>query len=312
MSVFFSTLNQIAFLFTLISVGYLLAKLGIVPENASKVLSKLENNVFIPALVLGTFVENFTVERITATSRLLLVSSVVAVCAALIAILVSLAVTRDKYIQNIYTYGLSFSNFGFMGNAVVGAMFPDIFFEYLFFTLPLWVLLYIWGVPVLLMGDSAQGRSLKARIRPFLNPMFLSMLLGMAIGLLKIPIPDFLMAALNSSSACMSPVAMLLTGIAVSRIHFKETFTDIRTYIISVVRLLVLPLAFLGAAHFLPVLREQTIFACALCSLAMPLGLNTIVIPSAQGKDTTVAAGMAVISHLLAIGTIPLVFALAG
>lgn len=312
MSVFLSTLNQIAFLFTLISVGYVLAKLGIVPESASKVLSKLENNVFIPALVLGTFIENFTVERISATRELLLVSSVVSICAILVAILVSKAVTRDRYIQNIYTYGLSFSNFGFMGNAVVNAMFPDIFFEYLFFTLPLWVFLYIWGIPVLLMGDNEGAKTLKARIKPFLNPMFLSMLIGMAIGLLRIPVPDFFMAALDSSSACMSPVAMLLTGIAVSRIRFKETFTDIRTYIISIVRLLVLPLAFLGTAHFIPVLREPTIFACALCSLAMPLGLNTIVIPSAQGKDTTVAAGMAVISHLLAIGTIPLVFALAG
>lgn len=42
----------------------------------------------------------------------------------------------------------------------------------------------------------------------------------------------------------------------------------------------------------------------------MPLGLNTIVIPSAYGKDTSVAAGMAVISHLLAVVTIPVIFAI--
>lgn len=312
MGVFFSTLNQIAFLFTLIAAGYILAKLGVLPEGSAKVLAKLENTIFIPALVLGTFIENFTVERLASVWKLLLVSTVIAVVMIPVSILVSKAVTRDKYIQNIYTYGLAFSNFGFMGNAVVSAMFPDIFFEYLLFTLPLWVEIYVWGVPVLLMGDTEKQQTLKDRVKPFINPMFISMIIGIVIGLLKIPMPSFFMSVLDSSSACMSPVAMLLTGITVSTISFKKTFTDVKTYIISIVRLVGLPLAFIGISLLVPVFRDKTILTCALCSLAMPLGLNTIVIPSAYGKDTTVAAGMAVISHLLALASIPLIFAIAG
>lgn len=312
MVVFLSTLNQIAFLFTLIAAGYILAKLGILPEGAAKVLAKLENTIFIPALVLGTFIENFTVERLASAWKLLVVSTAIAIVMIPVSILVSKAVTRDKYIQNIYTYGLAFSNFGFMGNAVVSAMFPDIFFEYLLFTLPLWVEIYVWGVPVLLMGDTEKQQTLKDRVKPFINPMFISMLIGIVIGLLKIPMPSFFVAVLDSSSACMSPVAMLLTGITVSTISFKNTFTDIRTYIISFVRLLALPLAFIGISLVVPVFKDKTILTCALCSLAMPLGLNTIVIPSAYGKDTTVAAGMAVISHLMALASIPLIFAIAG
>ena len=42
----------------------------------------------------------------------------------------------------------------------------------------------------------------------------------------------------------------------------------------------------------------------------MPLGLNTLVIPAAYGKDTSAAAGMALVSHLLSCITIPLVFLL--
>lgn len=312
MVVFLSTLNQIAFLFTLIAAGYILAKLGILPEGAAKVLAKLENTIFIPALVLGTFIENFTVERLASAWKLLVVSTAIAIVMIPVSILVSKAVTRDKYIQNIYTYGLAFSNFGFMGNAVVSAMFPDIFFEYLLFTLPLWVEIYVWGVPVLLMGDTEKQQTLRDRVKPFINPMFISMLIGIVIGLLKIPMPSFFVAVLDSSSACMSPVAMLLTGITVSTISFKKTFTDIRTYIISFVRLLALPLAFIGISLVVPVFKDKTILTCALCSLAMPLGLNTIVIPSAYGKDTTVAAGMAVISHLMALASIPLIFSIAG
>ena len=51
------------FLFGFIVIGYVLVKLKVLSEDSSAVLSKLENTVFIPALVMGTFIENFTVER---------------------------------------------------------------------------------------------------------------------------------------------------------------------------------------------------------------------------------------------------------
>ena len=178
MSVFTSTLNQIAFLFGLIIIGYILVKLKVLPENSATVLSKLENTVFIPGLVMGTFIENFTVERISEAWKLLTVSFIIAIIAIPIAIICSKLVTRDRYIRKIYTYGLSFSNFGFMGNAVVSSIFPDILFEYLIFTLPLWVLIYVWGVPRLLIADSDEKHSFKESLNSFINPMFIAMIIG--------------------------------------------------------------------------------------------------------------------------------------
>ena len=281
----------------------------IVPENSASVLSKLENTIFIPALVMGTFIQNFTVERISSAGTLLTVSFVVVIIAIPFAIAVSKLVTKDKYIQKIYTYGLSFSNFGFMGNAVVSSLFPDIFFEYLLFTLPLWIFIYIWGVPRLLMADAGKKQTLREALKSFVNPMFVGMLIGMIIGLFKIPLPKWLVSVIDVSGSCMSPIAMLLTGMVVSFISLKKTFTNIPIYLISIIRLVVMPLIFVGVASFFDM--QETIYICTLCSLAMPLGLNTIVIPSALGKDTTVAAGMAIISHLLSCVSIPVIFALA-
>lgn len=308
MSVFVSTLNQTAFLFGFIIIGFILAGRKILPEGSAAVLSKLENTVFIPALVMGTFIENFTIERISSAWQLLVISSVIALIAVPFAIFVSKAVTKDKYIQKIYTYGLSFSNFGFMGNAVVSSLFPDIFFEYLIFTLPLWILIYLWGVPRLLIADSGKKQTFRESLKSFVNPMFVAMLIGMIIGLLKLPLPAWTVSLITVSGNCMSPVAMILTGIVVSSISLKKTFTNVRIYIISIVRLIIMPLVFVWVASFFNI--PQSIYICALCSLAMPLGLNTIVIPSALGKDTTIAAGMAIISHLLSCITIPLIFSI--
>jgi len=308
MSVFTSTLNQIAFLFGLIIIGYILVKLKVLPENSATVLSKLENTVFIPGLVMGTFIENFTVERISEAWKLLTVSFIIAIIAIPIAIICSKLVTRDRYIRKIYTYGLSFSNFGFMGNAVVSSIFPDILFEYLIFTLPLWVLIYVWGVPRLLIADSDEKHSFKESLNSFINPMFIAMIIGMIIGVVRIPLPKWITSIVDISGDCMSPIAMILTGIVVSSNSLKKAFTNVSIYIVSIIRLLIMPLIFILTSSFFEM--PQTIYICALCSLAMPLGLNTIVIPSAYGKDTSVAAGMAVISHLLSVFTIPIIFSI--
>jgi len=306
MTIFQSTLNQTAFLFGLIVIGYILAKFKVLPDNSATVLSKLENTVFIPALVMGTFITNFTSENLTKLAPVFITSFVIAIIVIPIAVLIPKLITKDKYIQNIYTYGLSFSNFGFMGNAVVSSLFPEIFMEYLIFTLPLWIFIYIWGVPKLLIADSNKKQTLKESLKSFINPMFVAMIIGMLIGILNIKLPKWINSIVDVSGSCMSPVAMILTGIVVSSISLKKTFTNIRIYIVSFIRLAVFPLIFIFIASFFKM--SETVYICALCSLAMPLGLNTIVIPSALGKDTSVAAGMTLISHLLSCISIPLIF----
>lgn len=306
MDIFTTTLNQTSFLFGLIVIGYILVKLKVLPENSASVLSKLENTVFIPALVMKTFIENFTIERISVAWKLFAFSFLMIFIVILFTIAFSKLVTKDDYMQRICIYGLAFSNFAFMGNAVVSSLFGDIFFEYLIFTLPLWILIYLWGVPRLLLFDSDKKQTFKESLKSFFNPMFVAMLIGMIIGLFGIPMPTWIESIISTSASCMSPIAMILTGIAISFISLKKTFTNIRIYVISIVKLLVMPFIFVGIALFVDI--PETMFICTLCVLAMPLGLNTIVIPSAVGKDTSLAAGLAVVSHLLSCITIPFVF----
>lgn len=308
MSIFTTTLNQMTFLFLLIALGFFLTKRGLLPASSAGILSKLENYIFIPALVFNTFIQNFTPAKIGAASTVFIGSAIILAFVIPAAILLSRRCSKDRYIQNIFTYGLAFSNFGFMGNAVVSALFPDIFFEYLIFTLPLWVAIYLWGVPVLLRSEAGQKQTIKERLKAFVNPMFVGMLAGMIIGLSGLPLPGWLTSISSSCAGCMSPIAMLLTGITVASTDLKKIFTNVSIYVITFIRLLVFPLLTMGALYIIKPSEVLTI--CAICAAAMPLGLNTIVIPSAYGKDTTVAAGMAIISHLLSCITIPIIFAL--
>ena len=90
-----------------------------------------------------------------------------------LAIIVAKCCSKDEYIRNIYTYGLAFSNFGFMGNAVVSVVFPNMFVDYLIFTMPLWTMIYLWGVPCLLIPSQGEKQTIKSRLQCFLQVLLL-------------------------------------------------------------------------------------------------------------------------------------------
>ncbi len=306
---FATTLGQMAILFAFIALGYLLVKLERVPDGSERVLSKLESYVFIPALVLETFMTSFTVETLRSAGKLLLWSAAIEAVVIPLGILCVKLCAKDRYTQNIFLYGLAFSNFGFVGNAVVGALFPDIFPEYLIFTLVLWTLIYLWGVPSLLMGggESASGLS---RLKNFANPMFVCMALGMVIGLSGIKMPSFAVSFVASAADCMSPAAMLLTGMTVAKMDLRKLLSMKQVWVLTALRLLVFPLIFMGIYAAVGVKLPEVYVVCAVVSLCMPLGLNTIVIPGSLGKDTTAASSMALISHTVAVVTIPIIFSI--
>lgn len=316
---FIATLSQLAYLFILIAIGYLLMKLRLIPENTNTVLSKLENTLFLPALMLTTFINGFTPDKLAGAWKILLGSVSLELIIIPLSVLIAKLCYKTDELRKIATYGLSFANFGFMGNAVMLAIYPKIFVEYQLFTLPLWIFIMTWGVPTLLLTDTVNKLAgIKARIKPLVNPMLICMLIGMIIGVSGVMdiIPTQITAPImNVADMCgsiMSPVAMLLTGMTLAKSELLLLLKKWRVYIVSVIRLFVIPVIFLLFFSIIPKnsFISESFIVCAISALAMPLGLNTIVIPTAYGKDTSEASSMALISHVLSVVTIPTIFTL--
>ena len=307
-------------------IGFALAKLKIVGKEASTTLSRFENNLFLPALVLYTFIENFNLTTLSQSWKLLLFSLGAEIIVIPVAIFSAKLCSKDGFIRRMYTYGLSFSNFGFMGNAVFMALRPDLYQQYVIFTLPLWTLIYIWGVPGLLIEkedgneQATKKQKILSSLKSLANPMFIALIIGAIIGItglgeillsLNQPKGLFFIEVIKICGNCMSPIAMIMTGITFAFINFKKVFSTASIYVVTILRLVVYPLVFGGIALLISKFIYHIpdyIFICFICSLSMPLGLNTIVIPSAYGKDTSIPAGMALASHLLSVITIPLIF----
>ena len=305
MQTFLTTLSQISYLFLLIGAGFAIMKLCKLPAVATNVLSKLVSTLFMPALILTNFMENFTVARISSAWPYALAGIIVVTLSIAFALVISRFSAKDSYRRKIHSYCLAFSNFGFMGTAVVSILMPELFMSYLILCTPMWVVNYSWAIPALLIpSEKTRGFSFKN----LLNPLFIAMVIGIIIGMTRLPIPSFLDVAIDSLSKCMSPSTMLLTGMCVAKIDIKKVLKIKSIYVLTALRLLIIPAIFL--AVLLVHKFDYGVSLCILAVLSMPLGLNGVVIPEAHGQDTSEASGMAIVSHLASALTIPLMFTL--
>lgn len=305
MQVFSATLNQMFVLFTFMALGYFLNWKGILPLNTSIAVSRLETNVLVPCLVFNTFYKYCTIENMKEKWLYIVYGTAIMLVSIVLGVVLSRVFAKDDYLRKIYTYSFAVANFSFMGNAVVLGIFgEDVLFDYMIFTLPLCLYVYSFGTASLIPKEKDKGFSFKV----FLNPICVSMLLGALAGLSGIPLPKFLVTSIAQAGACMSPLAMILTGFVVANYSFKTLASKGRIYVASILRLIVIPLVFVLVLKLLN--TDSTIIMLTLCATAMPLGLNTVVFPAAYGGDTTPGASMALISHIMSIITIPIMFSL--
>lgn len=305
MQVFTATLNQMLVLFIFMALGFFLNKKRLLPLDDSVVLSKLETYAFVPCLVFSVFYKYCTVENFKQKWTYMLYGAAVMAVSLPIGIVLAKLFAKDGYLKKIYTYSFAVANFSFMGNAVVLGVFGEkVLFDYMIFTLPLNLYVYSIGTASLIPTEKGD----KLSVKTFVNPIFIALILGAVCGLLSVPLPKFITTAISSAGACMSPLAMLLTGFVIGEYSLKTLASDKKVYLASVIRLIILPSAFM--AMLLLLKTDKDIIRVALCATAMPLGLNTVVFPAAYGGDTTPGAGMALVSHLISVITIPVMFSI--
>lgn len=303
MQIFSVTLQQMLILFSMILLGVLFRRCHIIPDNTHITLARLENHLFMPALLLTTLIDKCTVSNLTSRISSLFFAIIILAATVLLSPCLARLLTKEPYEQQLCRYSIVTPNYSFMGNAIaLGVFGEDFLFEYVIFTIPLTVFTYSIGINWL----KSSGSSI--RIRQLLSPVFFAIVIGILIGVSKIPLPGFLHSTLVSLSSCMSPLAMFLTGFIIGGYPIKKLIQKKYIYVLSFLRLILIP----GITGILLLLTHihASILLCAVCMLGMPLGLNTIIIPAAYKKDTHTGAAMALISSIFSVITIPILFML--
>ena len=293
-------LQQLLYLYVFLCLGWLFGKLKKDLSSHTGLLSFLLVNLFLPAKVFGTFQKNFTTSYVTENYVTVLTSLGLLLLLVAVAKPVAGLLTKDPFRRKVYRYTITVSNYAYMGYVLIGELYGAFALtDLILFCIPFAFYTYTFGYTMLTGKDGSYKR--------LLNPLSAAILLGIVFGLLQIPVPQVLSNVLTASSACVGPISMVLTGLALSAFALRELVTDVSTYVVVALRLLVLPLAVFGA--FKLICLTGWIPASALTSAvimaAMPSGLNTIVFPKLVGEDCKPGARLAFLSHLLSVLTLP-------
>ncbi len=314
MDIFLLTLQQLMMMASLMVAGYFLRKKNIVPENTGIAISKLETYIFVPALSIINQLNNCTVETFVNNSNLILYGAVITAVAVPLGIALSHLFIRKSskspelsYTRNVYQYGLTFSNYGFIGNFIILGVWGDlVFYKYTMFTFVLGIVCSSWGLYMLIpKGQASLWQNLKKGLT---SPPILALFFGMACGLLNLKqyFPPFLLSALDNASKCMGPAAMLLSGMVMAGYNIRELLANKKVYVLAFLRLILIPAAFLIVLKLLGVSEE--IMILFLVAFASPLGMNTIVYPAAYGGETKTGASMTMISSAFCVITLPIMY----
>lgn len=315
---FIAILNPMLMLVIYIVIGFVLGKTKILSGDSATTIARLETWVFCPALSFITMAKYFTVEAIAEHTVNIAFAGIFLAIAILIAVILARLIIKNPGDErNIYKYVLTFGNYGFMGEPLIKEVLGDqMLANFKIFCIPVTLVVYIWGVSLLIPKGKGKNNALKS----FFNPATVALFLGMLFGITGIgnKLPVFMDGTLTALSNCMAPVAMLLLGLTVSSYKTKEMLKGRNIYLATVLRLLILPVI------IIPILFGIKELACAAFNLtignqfliyaffiaATPHGMNTIVFPKAYGGDPKIGAGLAMLSHALAAVTIPVMFTL--
>ena len=288
--------NQVMMLFLFALVGFALSRSQILKPEHAQMLSALEVYVFLPCTIVKTFSANFSVEYLTQKYAILLIGIVILTCVILLSLAAARLFSKEVYERNVFIYSLIVPNMGYMGYALAEALYGSgTLLNVMIFGLPLNFFTYTAGYCLLTRK--------KLSFKNLINPVMIAVVCGCILGLSGLQIPTIATNALETGSACMAPISMILAGITISEFKFKELLGDIRMYIVTLLRLLIIPAAI---TLVLKAFGAHEVALLAVLAYAMPCGLNTIVFPKLIGEDCRIGASLALLSNVGACLTIPI------
>lgn len=284
-------------------VGYVLEKKRLVAQDATQTLSKLLTLLFCPALTLNNLATNLNRRAIVEHRELLIVGTVMIVVSIILSRPLSKWISRgDEDLEGILDYNLIYGNYGYIGYPMIQGVFGEAALaRFLLFAVPLNAVCFTYGRMVV------EGRK-RVSLQFLLTPLSLSIWIGLLLGILEIPLPRVVTGFLSASGSCTGPISMLITGMMLSRADLGWCLRQPINYLLSALRLLILPLLALAVLYPLGVRGEALFFTGSF--MCFPFGNNPIVFREAMGRDAQKAAGMTLVSYLFSLITVPLMFML--
>lgn len=292
-------LNQAVIMLLLIIVGMVCYKIGLISENGSKELSKLVLTVVNPMVILMAYQTDFNKELLSG----LLLTFVLSAASFVFAIAVSYLVIRDKKGRetDIERFSSIYSNCAFMGIPLINALmgYEGVFYLTAFITI---FNILVWTHGVIQISGV---KSLKSITKAVMSPSIFAVVIGLILFLTKIRFPVLIAEALDFISSMNTPLAMLVAGATIAQTNMLMALKKPRIYIVSAMRLLVIPLIIAVIFRLIPL--NTFAETAVLVAMAAPSAAICTLQCLNYGKNSLYASEIFAVTTLLSVATMPLI-----
>lgn len=293
------TAQQVIILFLLIGCGFVAVKTGVLKQEGKQTLSNLLLYLVVPAMIVHSYMMEFSEEIL----HNLLAAFGMSVLAILIGTAITLLLTARRKDRRapIFRFACVFSNAAYMGFPLISALFGAEGLLYAsayvtVFNILLWTMGY---------GMVSGSSNPKEVARSLLHtPVLYAMVVGLAVYLLQIPVPNLIAQPIDLLSGMNTPLSMLITGMLIAAGDLKSIVCDRHIWKLAALRMVLIPAVCVAVFALLGFhgMSAQVVLLLECC----PAAAITSVFAVQFGHEERFAAGSVVLTTLLSIVTLPL------
>lgn len=280
-------------LFIILLIGLLLGKMKVINKESSSTLSFLVINVAMPMLIVSSC--NLEFNEQTKNEAIWLI--IMAVAAFLFSILLAQLIFKNA----VPKCATVFSNAGYMGlpvlNSILGAegLFLGAIFQMVFHV-------FTWTYGISLFTKS---NKFKDSLKKMFNPSLVAVAICIALMLTGWKVPSVIKSVLEIVGGLTTPLSMLLIGATLSHVNFKEIIRVKEIYIVTALRLFIIP-AFVLLFLLFPNIPKVSVYVVFIIN-AMPSAAITGILAMKYKNDENLASSIVAFSTLISIVTLFLI-----
>lgn len=292
-------IEQVIIMALLCGVGILCRKIGLLDEHSTKKMSGIALNVAMPLVILTSYQKPFDSEMLHS----LLISFLLAIVSFAASFIIIPLIVRQKNKAELAVERFSsiYSNCSFMGIPLIQGVYGDdgVFLQTAYITM---FNLLSWTHGYMLMKGGKF--TLKEFGKSLLSPSIIATVVGLALFLLNISLPETLLSAMHQLGNMNTPLAMLVAGSTIATVNFPKAIRKPRLYYVCFLKLIAVPailMAFCLLFNFDPVISGVNILVCA-CPTAALCTMLALKFNKDAGYSTEIFA----VSTILSMLTLPL------
>ena len=298
----------------IISIGFILSRKGWFDSNTSALLTKIVMKVALPFYMVVNMVRDFTHDSLVQIAPDLVLPFASIFLAYFVGRIAAAVLHIRKDRQGIFITCFFIANTIFIGLPVNLALFgpksvPSVMLYYMANTTMFWTLAVYH-----IVNDSTGGKNMPLfsmqTIKKVFSPPLEGFLIGLVLVMLDVKLPDFLIMSFQYVGNMATPLSLIVIGIEMSLISWKDIHWDRDIIGPLCGRFLVCPCCVLALLPFIPITdMSAKVFTM---QASMPAMTQMTVVAKSVGADVQYATEISFLSIALGLVVIPLYMAIVG